>query len=91
MRVADKRTVRLSTKGQVVLPKSIRQRRNWESGASLTIEETAEGVLLKEASLFAPTKLEEVSGMLSYAGPPKSIEDMDASVLAEAKRRDASD
>ncbi len=91
MRVADKRMVRLSTKGQVVLTKSIRQRRNWESGASLTIEETAEGVLLKEASLFAPTTLEEVFGMLNYAGPPKSIEDMDASVLAEAKRRNASD
>ncbi|MBI1981835.1 MAG: AbrB/MazE/SpoVT family DNA-binding domain-containing protein [Methylocystis sp.] len=86
---ADKRRVRLSTKGQVVLPKSIRQRRNWESGASLTIEETAEGVLLKEASLFAPTKLEDVFGMLSYAGPPKSVEEMDASLLAEAKRRNA--
>jgi hypothetical protein len=29
--------------------------------------------------------------MLNYAGPPKSIEDMDASVLAEAKRRNARD
>ena len=86
---ADKRRARLSTKGQVVLPKAIRQRRNWEAGAYLTIEETAEGVLLKEASLFAPTKLEDVFGMLSYSGPPKSIDEMDASVLAEAKRRNA--
>ncbi len=91
MASTEKRTVRLSTKGQVVLPKSIRRRRNWESGASLTIEETPEGVLLKEASLFEPTRLEDVFGMLEYAGPPKTIEEMDASVLAEAKRRHARD
>ncbi len=63
MASTEKRTVRLSTKGQVVLPKSIRRRRNWESGASFTIEETPEGVLLKEASLFEPTRLEDVFGM----------------------------
>lgn len=91
MVAAEKRTVRLSTKGQVVLPKSIRRRRNWESGASLTIEETPEGVLLKEASLFAPTRPEDVYGMLKYSGPAKTIEEMDAGVLAEAKRRYARD
>lgn len=91
MSIAEKRTVRLSTKGQIVLPKSIRRRRNWGAGASLTIEETPEGVLLKEAPLFAPTRLEDVFGLLRYAGPPKTIEEMDASVLAEAKRRHARD
>jgi AbrB family looped-hinge helix DNA binding protein len=87
MTANDKRTVRLSTKGQVVLPKSIRQRRNWEAGVFLTIEETAEGVLLKTQSAFAPTRTGDVFGMLENAGPPKSIEEMDASVRAEANRR----
>lgn len=83
----QKRVVRLSTKGQVVLPSEIRKSRNWEPGAALTIEETPEGVLLKEAPLFERTRIEDVFGMLHFEGAPKTIEEMDASVLAEAKRR----
>jgi AbrB family looped-hinge helix DNA binding protein len=83
----QKRVVRLSTKGQVVLPSEIRKSRNWEPGAAFTIEETPEGVLLKEAPLFEPTRIEDVFGMLHYAGAPKTIEEMDASVLAEARRQ----
>jgi AbrB family looped-hinge helix DNA binding protein len=91
MAPAEKRTVRLSTKGQVVLPKSIRKSRHWEAGAALTIEETPEGVLLKEAPLFPPTRVEDVFGMLDYSGPAKTVEEMDAAVDAEAKRRHARD
>lgn len=91
MASTEKRTVRLSTKGQVVLPKSIRKSRNWEAGAALTVEETPEGVLLKEAPLFAPTRINDVFGMLEYAGPARTIDEMDAAVLAEAKRRHARD
>jgi AbrB family looped-hinge helix DNA binding protein len=88
---AEKQRVRLSTKGQVVLPKSIRERRKWEPGASLIIEETPDGVLLKEAPLFPPTRLEDVFGMLRHTGRPVSIKEMDASVLAEARRRHVRD
>jgi AbrB family looped-hinge helix DNA binding protein len=83
--------VRLSTKGQVVLPKSIRDRKHWGPGASLIVEETPEGVLLKEAPLFAPTQIEDVFGMLRHSGRPLTIEEMDASVLAEARRRHVRD
>jgi len=41
MAAAQKLTVRLSTKGQVILPKSIRQRRYWDASTRLVIEETA--------------------------------------------------
>ena len=34
---------------------------------------------------------EDVFGMLGYKGKPKSLEEMDAGVLAEAKRRHARD
>jgi hypothetical protein len=53
----------------------------------LTVEDTAEGVILKSAPLFAPTRIEEVFGALAYDGPTLSLEDMDAAVAAEAKRR----
>lgn len=89
MAAADKITTTVSTKGQVILPKSIRERRKWAPGTRLVIEETADGVLLKPAPIFAPTRHEDVAGMLAYTGPAKTIEEMDAGIEAEVKRRHA--
>ncbi len=77
----------VSTKGQVILPKAIRQRRKWEAGTRLIVEETADGVMLKRAPAFAPTRPADVFALLPHRGDPKSVEDMDAAVLAEARRR----
>ncbi|MBB3608437.1 AbrB/MazE/SpoVT family DNA-binding domain-containing protein [Rhizobium sp. BK602] len=77
----------VSTKGQVILPKAIRQRREWDAGTRLIVEETADGVLLKRAPAFATTRPDEVFGLLPFKGEPKSLEDMEAGVLAEARRR----
>lgn len=77
----------VSTKGQVILPKAIRQRRDWDAGTRLVVEDTPDGVLLKPAPAFAPTRPEDVFGMLPHRGTPKSLEEMDAGVLAEARRR----
>ena len=41
----------------------------------------------KSERLFPVTRPEEVFGVLPYDGPTKSIEEMDAAVLEEAKRR----
>ena len=86
---ADRSTTTLSTKGQVILPKSIRERRRWGPGTRLLVEDTPEGVLLKPAPLFPPTRAQDVYGMLKYSGPPKTIEEMDAAITAEVKRRHA--
>ena len=51
---------RVSTKGQVILPKAIRDRRNWTPGTELTIEDKPEGVLLKASPSVAATKVEQV-------------------------------
>jgi len=88
---AQKLTVRLSTKGQVILPKSIRQLRGWDAGTRLVVEDTVDGVLLKAAPSFKPTRSDEVFGSLKVSGPPKTLEEMDAGVLAEARRRYARD
>jgi AbrB family looped-hinge helix DNA binding protein len=86
---AEKMTTTLSTKGQVILPKAVRERHQWTAGTRLVIEETEEGVLLKSAALFAPTRPEDVFGMLRYSGPPKTVEEMDEGITAEIKRRHA--
>jgi AbrB family looped-hinge helix DNA binding protein len=77
----------ISTKGQVVLPKSIRASRHWTPGTRLTVEDTPDGVLLRASPAFAETAIDEVFGSLRNDGPALSIEDMDAVVASEAKRR----
>lgn len=87
MAATDKLTTIVSTKGQVILPSSVRRRREWKAGTRLTVEETSEGVLLKPAPAFDATRPEQVFGVLAYRGKPKTLEEMDESVLAEARRR----
>jgi AbrB family looped-hinge helix DNA binding protein len=82
-------TTTVSTKGQVILPKAIRERRNWAAGTRLVVQDTPEGVLLRAAPVFAPTRPEEVAGMLAYRRPPKTLAEMDAAITAEVKRRRA--
>lgn len=82
-------TTIVSTKGQVILPKAIREQRHWKAGTRLTVEDTAEGVLLKPAPAFAPTARGAAFGILRYKGKPKTIEEMNAAIDAEVKRRHA--
>ncbi len=83
----EKLTTTVSTKGQVILPKAVREQRRWDAGTRLTVEDTDAGVLLKAAPLFAPTDVADVFGSLPFDGPAKRVEEMDAAVLAEARRR----
>jgi AbrB family looped-hinge helix DNA binding protein len=77
-------------KGQVILPKAIREKHKWTPGTELNVEATPDGVLLTPARYFAPTKLGDVTGMLRKKvriDHPLSTEEMDAAIVAEAWRR----
>jgi AbrB family looped-hinge helix DNA binding protein len=89
MATAKKLTTIVSTKGQVILPKAIRERRHWSPGTHLVVEETPDGVLLKAQHAFPATRPEDVFGCLRYEGPPKTLEEMDAAIEAEVRRRHA--
>ncbi|MBZ5604064.1 MAG: AbrB/MazE/SpoVT family DNA-binding domain-containing protein [Acidobacteriia bacterium] len=80
---------RLSTKGQVILPKSVRESKHWAPGTEFTVEIVREGVLLRPLKPFPPRKLDEVSGCLKYSGPAKTIEEMNEAIAREVKRRRA--
>lgn len=80
-------TTVVSTKGQVILPQAVRERRHWRTGTRLVVEETPDGILLRTAAHFADTSPEQVFGSLRFKGRPKSIDD----VLAAAARRQAGD
>jgi AbrB family looped-hinge helix DNA binding protein len=78
---------KVSTKGQIVLPKAIRDRRGWGAGAELAIEERPEGVLLRALTKAVPTRIEDVFGSLGPVDRVVSIEEMNEAVLKEARDR----
>lgn len=75
-------TIRLSTKGQLVIPKAVREAHGWSEGQELEVIDTPAGVLLRTPSPFHATTLEDVAGCLKplCPGPAVSIEDMNAAV-----------
>ena len=80
-------TTIVSAKGRIILPKSIRQAHRWEAGTRLVVENGPEGVLLRAAPHFPETRPEQVFGCLSCKGKAKSIAEMKAGVMSEARRR----
>ena len=87
MSTSERLTTTLSTKGQVILPKAICQALHWKAGMALVVENTPEGVLLKPLPAFVQTRPEDVFRSLACDDAPKSLAELDAGVLAEAKRR----
>ena len=80
-------TTTVSTRGQVILPKSIRRACQWGAGTGLVVEKGPEGILLKAVPHFSETRPEQVFGCLSHEGEAKSVAEMEAGVMAEARRR----
>lgn len=70
-------TTRLSSKGQVIIPKSVRQSHRWSVGQEFIVEETGDGILLRPVASFPRTTVDDVAGCLRYAGPPKTLADME--------------
>lgn len=87
MPIPEPLTTTLSTKGHVILPEPIRQALRWVAGTRLVVESTPDGVLLKPEPAFPETRPVDVFACLAYDGPPKSVQEMEAGVLAEARRR----
>ena len=80
-------TTRLSSKGQVVVPKSVREARNWQPGTEFAVEEVPGGLLLRPLRPFKPTTFEDAFGCLKYSGRPKTLRQMEQAIAKEVKRR----
>jgi AbrB family looped-hinge helix DNA binding protein len=80
-------TTRLSTKGQIILPKGIRDSRAWGPGTEFEIQETGDGILLRPAAHFPDTQLEEVAGSLRSRRKSKTPAQMRAAIDREVMRR----
>lgn len=73
-------TTKLSSKGQVIIPKSIRDSHNWQSGQEFSVVDIGDGVMLKIKNPFDETDLDDVAGCLKYEGAPKTLEDMEEAI-----------
>jgi AbrB family looped-hinge helix DNA binding protein len=82
-------TAVLSSKGQIVIPKPVRDSHRWEPGTQFTVEDTGDAVVLRPVKAGRVTRLEDVAGSLKYDGPPISIDDMNAAIEAEVLARHA--
>ena len=87
MGLHDRLTTVISTKGQVILPKAIRDQLHWEPGTRLTVESTPEGVLLKSTPVFPVASVDALFGSMRHSGPALSIDDMNAVIAREAALR----
>jgi AbrB family looped-hinge helix DNA binding protein len=83
-------TTTISSKGQVVIPKALRQLSKWPPGTRLEILQTSEGLLLKPLKLEVKqdlsTGLKAIRAKIGYTGKPLSIDQMDAVIAREASR-----
>src|ERR1700694_5979014 len=80
-------TTRLSTKGQIILPKNIRVSRAWGPGTEFTVEETGEGILLRPFARFPAADLDEVAGCLRSKRKPRTLARMHTAIKREVIRR----
>lgn len=65
-------TITLSSKGQITIPKPMRDAHYWRPGQKFLVIATGEGVLLKPAIPFAETSLAEVAACPQMRGRGKN-------------------
>lgn len=82
--------VKISSKGQLVLPKAVRDEFGLVAGSEMDIESVGDAIMLrprgKKQKNGRVYTVDEVAGMLKYDGPPVSIRDMDRAVDEEFRR-----
>jgi len=69
-------TITLSSKGQVVIPKEIREELHWDAGTELTLVSNASGVTIKAMPKKTGRNLADLIGMLKHDGPPLATEEL---------------
>ncbi len=83
-------TTRVSSKGQVVIPKAVRDRLGLRPGADLSVEVQGDSVILrrKRKQLRRPTpdEVAAVAGRLDPGGPMPSWEEIDAAVAEHFRK-----
>jgi len=73
-------TTKLSSKGQVIIPKPLRSAHHWEAGQELVVIDMGDGILLKPKTPFPESNIKDAASCLQYKGKAKTLEDMDDAI-----------
>jgi AbrB family looped-hinge helix DNA binding protein len=80
--------LRLSTKGQLIIPKEVRDRHQWGPGTELELEDRGDRVVLRRVLPALPeTALEDLIGCTGYQGPARTLEEMEEGIARGARDR----
>jgi AbrB family looped-hinge helix DNA binding protein len=69
-------TITLSSKGQVVIPKEIRDELHWHPGTQITLVSSASGVTLKALPKKTRRRFSDLIGLLKHEGLPLANEEL---------------
>lgn len=75
----------MTSKGQVTIPKEVRDELGLDAGTKLWFVRTPQGYVLRPAK----NSLMALAGIVAYDGPPVSIEEMDAAIGGHLAEDDA--
>lgn len=81
-------TVRVSSKGQIVLPAALRHRLGLATGASLQLEERSDGLSLTVLRAVPEVALGKLAGMIKAraSGQARNLDDFDVAAMLTPKR-----
>jgi len=85
-------TLLVSSKGQIVLPASLRRRLGVGAGTRLEVIEEPDGVKLRVVRAVPVRDIKELAGMVKApgTGAPRRLQDFDAAEVVRRPRRDRS-
>lgn len=76
---------RLSTKGQLILPKAMRERHGWLPGDELILDELGDSIVIRLARPGPEVDFEDLVGCAGYRGPARSLEEMEEAITQGAR------
>ena len=76
---------RISSKGQIVIPKLVRERHRWKPGTELAVIDAAGGVRIEALRPGKTLGARDVFGCLQHKGKPLPIDQLTAPVKLAGK------
>jgi len=73
-------TTCLSSKGQIIVPKSLREAYRWQSGQEFEIEDLGTTIVLRPVQVFPSTSIEDLIGCTNYQGQKHTLEDTETAI-----------
>ncbi len=80
-------TTKLSSKGQVIIPKPMRMEHHWNTGQELIVLDVGDGILIKPITPFPETNINDVASCLKIKGNPKTLNDFESAIAKGIKEK----